>query len=70
MGSILDLNFVFEKDSETFNGSPRYSYRGPLYNFVKKQRGGNNTKIYNLLMVNVIFYFLKYQEENLNLKEF
>ncbi len=54
MGSILDLNFVFEKDSDTFNGSPRYSYRGPLYNFVKKQRGVDNSKIYteNLQLAN------------------
>ena len=39
MGSILgntflNLNFVFENNKETFNGSPRYSYRGPLYNHV------------------------------------
>ena len=62
MGSILNLNFVFEKDSETFNGSPRYSYQGPLYNFLKKYRTKKNTKIYteNLKLVegkrNILFF--------------
>ena len=34
MGSFLNLNFIFESDKDTFNGSPRYCHRGPLYNYV------------------------------------
>tara|TARA_R110001592_G_scaffold231209_1_gene488358 strand:+ start:10992 stop:12233 length:1242 start_codon:yes stop_codon:yes gene_type:complete len=59
MGSFLNLNFVFENNKETFNGSPRYSYRGPLYNYVIKS--GNYTENLELSTEenNILFFEIR-----------
>ena len=43
MGSFL--NFVFEGSKDTFNGSPRYCYGGPLYNYAISKHYTENLEL-------------------------
>ena len=53
MGSIL--NFVFEESKDTFNGSPRYCYGGPLYNYAISKNYTENLKL-SEIKNNVLFF--------------